>query len=179
MAKKLTVDDFLALPDGPPWVQLIDGAFYVSESPSKAHQQVVGKLHLALGNWIERTRLGEVYLAPFDVILSRHDVAQPDLLFVSLERADRVDAKGVKGAPDMAIEILSPTTAALDQGKKLALYARSGVRELWLIDPTLRTVTIRRFGPGLHKSEQSCGPADRLQSPLLPGFAIPAARIFP
>jgi Uma2 family endonuclease len=86
--------------------------------------------------------LGEVYHAPVDVRLSPHDIVEPDLIFLSRGRTTIYEDRIVEGAPDLVIEILSPSTRRRDLGLKLALYARAGVREYWVADPEARTLVI-------------------------------------
>lgn len=175
---KFTADDYRATPEGPPWIQLIDGEFHVSESPSVSHQRIVGNLYLILGNWTQSAREGLVYLAPLDVYLSEYDVVQPDLLFVSTKRLSIIEKNGLYGPPDLAIEILSPSTERLDKRAKLELYARVGVREMWLVDPDLGTVEVRRFPEDRGSPVQVLRAGDKLLSPLLPGLEVDVSGIF-
>lgn len=174
--KKMTVADYQSLPDGPPWVQLVDGQFYVSESPSSFHQEIVVKLCAMFWTWTKRTRSGHVRVAPLDVYLSNHDVVQPDLLYVSRQRQGIIQANGVHGAPDLAIEIISPSSVSLDKIKKRDLYARSGVRELWIVDPDLRVFEIHRLADG--EPIQIRREGDRIVSAVLPDLEIEVSSIF-
>src|SRR5690242_18861990 len=113
---KLTYDDFVQFPDDGKRHELIDGEHYVTPSPNRKHQKVSGNLHLSIGSWLEDHPIGQIYYAPFDVIFSRFDVVEPDLLFMSNERAALVltDAN-VQGAPEIVIEIGSKTTRRRDE----------------------------------------------------------------
>lgn len=176
--RKYTADDYRATPEGPPWIQLIDGKFYVSEAPTTFHQSISGKLYLALAIWAERTGAGVVYYAPVDVYLSDHDVVQPDLLFVAKEKMDIFQRGRVYGAPDLVVEILSPSTVALDTVKKRALYARVGVREMWVVDPKSRKIHIYRLREGSLDPIWTGGEGETLTSPVLPGFCAEISGIF-
>lgn len=112
--RKLTYDDLLAMPDDGLRHEIIDGVLYVSPSPGTPHQFTVGKLHQAIANYLDEHPVGEVYLAPFDVVFTRHDVVEPDLLFISTARLAVLTERNVTGAPDLVIEILSPSTRRVD-----------------------------------------------------------------
>ena len=107
-------------------------------------------------------------------------MVEPDLLFVSAERADRVTAKEVRGAPDLVVEILSDSTRRTDAGEKLRLYERSGVREYWIVDPVGDAVrAFRRGAAGFGEPDElTAENRDILTTSLLPGLAIPLARLF-
>jgi Uma2 family endonuclease len=104
-------------------------------SPTLRHQRTIGALYRALDEHVRRSALGEVLLAPFDVILSDTTVFQPDVLFIGTPRLGVLAEHGVEGSPTLAVEVLSPSTASRDRGRKRALYARHGVPYLWLVDP--------------------------------------------
>ncbi len=129
--------DYWALPDDPR-VELVFGRLLLMASPLRRHQVVVMQLldHLRASM---RPVGCEVIVAPMDVILADHSVVQPDLLLVTPERASIVGDR-IDGAPDLLIEVLSPSTARLDRGDKLRLYAESNVREYWLVDPEARVI---------------------------------------
>jgi Uma2 family endonuclease len=150
----------------------------VTPAPLTRHTRLGLKLILRLGGFVEEHGLGEVLYAPHDVVFSEHDVVQPDLLFVSEQRAAIVTDTNTQGAPDLAIEILSKRTRHLDEVVKLDLYGRFGVREYWIFDPSRERLRVfRRTGDGLHLvAELSAG--DVLTTPLLPGFELPLSRIF-
>jgi Uma2 family endonuclease len=178
--RKLTYEDYLHFPDDGKRHQILDGEHYVTAAPYPKHQRVLRELLFRLHSFLREHRLGEVYSAPLDVVLSRHDVVQPDLLFISNERMPILTEKNLQGAPDLAIEILSATTRRIDEGIKLERYERFGVREYWLVDPSRATVRIyRRAGEHLRKeAELTVAAGDRLTSPLLPGLEIPLVEIF-
>jgi Uma2 family endonuclease len=132
--------------------ELIDGTAYVREppSPGQLHQEVVGELYRQVANALEG-KTCRAYVAPFDVRLPKsteeddqvNTVVQPDVLIVS--DPNKVDERGVRGAPDWLAEVLSRSTANHDRTVKLSAYERAGVREVWLIHPIERTLTIYRL----------------------------------
>ena len=176
--RKITAEEYSKTPEGPPYMQLIDGEYYVSESPVPKHQTISGKLHLLLGNWAERSRAGSIWCAPLDVYLSQYDVVQPDLFFISNARLPKLLGRRIHGPPDLVVEILSPSTSTLDLGKKRALYARSGVPELWIVDPESRQVRIYRFAEDTENPISVLRQGEKLASPILSGFEANVSDIF-
>ena len=135
--------------------ELVDGTAYVREppSPTRAHQEIVGEVYRQAATAL-KGKPCRAYAAPFDVRLPRSTeaddqvdtVVQPDIFIVC--DLQKVDARGVRGAPDWLVEVLSPSTTRHDRIVKLPVYERAGVREVWLIDPIDRTVTIHRLQAG-------------------------------
>ena len=169
---RLTYDDYCLLPNNGRRYEIIDGELFVTPSPRRAHQNVVTQLSSYLAEFVRREGRGRVYVAPLDVVFSFHDVVEPDILYVSQERASVLTEKNVQGAPDLVVEVLSETTAEIDRTTKLKLYARYGVQEYWLIDPEECTAEVyRRKGRGFARVA-SLQPSDSLTTPLLPGFSV-------
>lgn len=135
--------------------ELIDGIAYIKEppAPSRTHQELVGELYHQIRLALEGTP-SRAYIAPFDVRLPKagedddhvDTVVQPDVLIVC--DLDKLDDRGMRGAPDWVAEVLSPTTATHDQNLKLSVYERAGVAECWLVHPIARRVTIHRLEDG-------------------------------
>ena len=178
--RKLTYEDYLLFPEDGQQHEILDGEHYVMPAPSFGHQGISGNLYFALTLFLRQHQLGFVRYAPLDVILSAHDVVEPDLLFISNERAGIIQAANVQGAPDLVIEILSDSTRRKDETLKRDLYERSGVREYWIVDPQASRVRIfRRSGVRfLAAQEVSAAGKDVLTTPLLPGFQLPVGEIF-
>ncbi len=169
----LNYKDYCLLPNDGKRYEIIDGELFVSPSPETLHQLIVTRLTIRLGQYIEQRHLGKIFTAPFDVILSHHDIVQPDVLYVSRARDSIVTDKNVQGAPNLVIEVLSKNTAEADRTTKLKLYARSGVAEYWIIDPKRPSAVIyRRQEAGLDLISE-LGPGDSLASPLFPDFNLP------
>ena len=177
--RKLTHDDYLQLPDDGRRHQIIDGVHHVSPSPTLQHQRIVGRLFADISAYIagQVPAPGEVLCAPLDVILSLHDVVQPDLLYVSRERF-HILGDWVHGAPDLVVEVLSRSTRGIDAGVKFDAYERTGVAECWLVDPERPAVVMyRRDAAGqLSIASEAAGAGGRVSSPLLPGLTIDLAR---
>lgn len=174
---KYTHADLLLMPDDGKRREIIDGELYVTPSPVNYHQKILFNLSLAFGKFLEIHPLGELRFAPLDVILSDHDVLEPDLLLVLNEHRD-VLQDWVRGAPDLVIEILSPTTEGRDRGLKLKTYARYGVGEYWIDDPVAQTVEVYRLtAEGFHLAA-TCVQGKTVETPLLPGFSLAVSSIF-
>jgi Uma2 family endonuclease len=176
--KRYTAKDYRALPEGPPYYQLIDGHLLCEPSPTTCHQSIAGELHLILGAWTKKKGAGKCFFAPVDVWLSRNDVVEPDLFFISNAKTNLLRKDGFHGGPDLVVEILSPSTARLDRTVKRTLYAKAGVRELWLIDPQLRQVAVHDLGSRRDDAAKILSEGDRIRSPILPGLEIDVAAIF-
>jgi len=177
---KLTYDDFVLFPDDGKRHELIDGEHYVTPSPNMRHQQISMNLVLLIGNWLEQQPRGRLFHAPFDVVFSKYDVVEPDLLYVSNERSTVLTAPNVQGAPDLVIEIGSPGTRKRDETIKRNLYGRSGVTEYWFVDPDIDVIRVYRpsgeaFGRPIELSREA---GDLLTTKLLPGLELPLGRIF-
>ena len=178
---KLTYDDFVLFPDDGLRHELIDGEHYVTAAPNLKHQRIIGNLHYLIRGWLERNRLGEVFLSPFDVVFTRHDVVEPDLLYLSHGRAKEVlTAANVQGAPDLVIEIGSPSTRKRDETIKRRLYDRGGVSEYWIVDPELDVVRVyRREGEGFARAaELSAEAGDVLTTPLFDRLELRLVDVF-
>ena len=136
---------------------------------------------LVLGAWVRRSRLGQLLSAPVDVVLSDHDVVQPDILLVSNDRRERLGGDRIVGAPDLMIEILSPSTRRTDEVRKRHLYDRSGVVEYWVVDPNRHTISVYRRAPDerfRRVADLAAANGDELATPLLPGLAVNLRDLF-
>jgi len=179
---RLTYDDFLLFPDDGLRHEIIDGEHYVTPSPNLRHQELVLRLAVAISNHIEdRPERGRVFVAPFDVVFSFHDIVEPDVIFVAADQLDILTDKNIQGTPAMVIEILSPSTRNRDRQIKLNLYERTGVREYWMVDPDRNAVTIyRRAADGSFplSARLSANEQHPLETPLLPEWSLALARLF-
>jgi Uma2 family endonuclease len=174
---RLTYEDYCLLPNDGKRYEIIDGELLVTPSPRRAHQKVVGNLFYYLTDFTKENQLGDVYVAPFDVVFSRYDVVEPDILYVSSARRSVITEKNVQGAPDLAVEVLSESTADIDRTMKLKLYARFGVQEYWIIDPEKCSAEVyRRNQEGLELAA-TLQANDSLTSPLFPSFSLPLRKL--
>jgi Uma2 family endonuclease len=174
---KFTYEDYRNAPEDKRY-ELLDGDLVMTPAPGERHQSVSALLTSRLFQFVTENRLGRVYAAPFDVVLSNTDVVQPDLLFVSNERADVVTAANVQGAPDLVVEILSPSSVERDRTLKRRLYARHGVSEYWIVDTDARTATVLLLQDGEFEAAATYGEGETLISPMLPGLALNVVELF-
>ena len=178
---KLTYDDFLLFPDDGQRHELIDGEHYVTASPNTKHQGVSGNLHFLIRGWLEQHSVGRIFYAPFDVVFTRYDVVEPDLLYMSHARArDVLTAANVQGVPELVIEIGSPSTRKRDETIKRRLYEREGVSEYWVVDPDIDVIRVyRRDVDGFSRARELTAEAgDVLTTPPFDGLELPLERIF-
>jgi Uma2 family endonuclease len=166
------------LPDDGLRHEIIDGEHYVTASPITRHQRISRRLVVAFQAYLDAHPRGEVFHAPFDVVMSFRDVVVPDLIYVSHARAHLVTAKNLQGSPDLAIEILSPSTRSRDERLKRDLYERVGVEEYWLVDPDHNTLTIYRRQGTRFRPPETFGTSAIVSTPLLPGFELPLDPVF-
>ncbi|MCY4637585.1 MAG: Uma2 family endonuclease [Acidobacteria bacterium] len=170
-----TYKDYCATPDDERY-ELLNGNLMMVPAPNRKHQEVLGTLYLELGNFAKEHELGRVYVAPFDVVLSDTDIVQPDLLFISRAREHTLTEENVRGAPDLVIEILSPSTAERDLGYKHELYGRHGV--LRSTGSSIRWRDHRRASQrdGRLELAETFERRDTLRTAVLDGFAAEAGR---
>jgi Uma2 family endonuclease len=175
--QRYTYENYQQLPEGAPY-ELIRGHLVMSPSPTVQHQRLVFRLSKALDVYVSENEGGEVLLSPMDVRLSDETVVQPDVLYVSPDRAEQLGEQEIDGAPDLVIEVVSPSTSHLDVFDKKRLYEQSGVREYWIVDPDSETVEVHVLaddGLTLHERRVEDGTAT---SALLEDFAIDLADLF-
>jgi Uma2 family endonuclease len=175
--RPVTYEDYLLLPEDRRY-EIVDGDLFMTPAPTPYHQIVLSNLQFLLESFVRERQLGKAIFAPCDVVLSEIDVVQPDILFVSEARLAIIGEKYISAAPDLVVEVLSPSTASRDQTIKTKLYERSGVRELWIASPEARTVEVLVNDKGVFRRDAIYGYGDSPRSLLLPGLEIPLAGIF-
>ena len=175
-----TYEDYLAFPEDGKRYEIIGGDCFMSPAPRTRHQRVSLKLATALEIYLTRHKAGVVFDAPTDVVLSKVDVVQPDLLVILAARASIITEKNIQGAPDLVIEILSETTRKTDEVVKKKLYERYGVSEYWIVDPELALVKIYRLTDGRYaKAEERAEErGETVTTALLPGLDISLTELF-
>ncbi len=155
---QITWQDVQQLPDDGNRYEAIEGELYVTAAPTLRHQRISRHLLLALHELLGDPDRGELFYAPTGIEFpATEEGVQPDLVFVSSERRGILTDLWIRGAPDLVVEILSPTTARRDRGVKRKLYERQGVEQYWIVDPDSETVEVWTFGqrpseaPGFHR----------------------------
>jgi Uma2 family endonuclease len=175
---EFTYEDYLQLPDDGKRYEIIDGELYMSTAPIPNHQFIVGNFLFALSSYLKIHPIGKVITAPLEVYFSRTNLVQPDIVYISNERLNIIKPEQIKGAPDLVIEVLSPSTEKRDRTVKLKMYAKFGVQEYWMAKEKTATVEIFRSQEGKLVSAARLGKSDVLTSPLFPGLEIPLEDIF-
>ena len=176
--RPLTYQDLLEMPEDGQRYEIITGELIVNPAPASDHQRVLGQLYRLLDDYALETGAGEVLLAPFDVVLGPNDAVQPDLLFLLASRP-RVPGNVhlIEYPPDLAVEIISPSSQGTDRVKKMALYARSGVPEYWIADPGDRALTINVLEGEQYRTIDPDADGS-LASRILPGLRVDIAEVF-
>ena len=174
---RLTYQDYANL-EGDERYELLDGELILVAAPNEDHQTVSLRMIVRMNSFVEERQLGRIFHAPYDVLFSNTEVVQPDLLFVSTERDHIRTPANIQGAPDLIVEILSPSSSRRDWRDKRELYARHGVREYWIIDPTNRLVSVMQLKDGVLEIEQTCAEGDVATSTVLDGFGVRLDEIF-
>jgi Uma2 family endonuclease len=149
-----TYEEYVRLPtSGTMRYEVIHGELAVTPSPTSVHQQVVTTLVRILGRFVHEHALGRLLVGPIDVLLGEGDYLQPDVAFVRADRAHRVSRRGIEGAPDLVVEVLSPSTEQRDRGVKLDRYRHFGVPEYWIVDLDAKVVELWRLREGAESPE--------------------------
>lgn len=173
---RLDYDDYCAIPADGKRYELLDGQVHVTPAPSPLHQRASKRLQRLLEAYFEESGRGEVFDAPIDVILTPHDVVQPDLVVVT--DPGLVSRRGIEGPPTLVVEVLSPTTTPYDRTTKAQRYAVLGIPHYWLVDPEARTVECFRRHEAAYQLVGAFGPDDTLTHPDFPGLRLALATLW-
>ncbi|MGO8677234.1 MAG: Uma2 family endonuclease [Limisphaerales bacterium] len=157
--------------------EIINGKALMSPSPELFHQRWTRNIFLAVQRHVEAHKLGEVFFAPVDVVLDESNIVQPDIIFVSTASIGILDRRGVMGAPDLAVEIISPTSLRRDRYDKREVYARFGVKEFWLADVANQSVEVLCLEEGGYRLLCCATTVGKVHSKVLPGFELDVASL--
>lgn len=174
----ITVHDYMGMPEGPPYFELVEGELFMSPPPLRIHQEIARNIVGVIWAYLEKRPLGKLYFAPFGVFLTEINAYQPDIVFVSNERKSALTDEGLSGAPDFVVEILSPSTSSLDKGAKKKIYAQCGVKELWLIDPKLKSIAVYILDESVETPSATYFGKGRFESEIFPELKFSCAKIF-
>jgi Uma2 family endonuclease len=176
---RLTYEEYLKSPEIRQRYEIVDGKMIRPPSPNLEHQTILRQLFLQLYQFVNEHNLGQVWFAPLDILVQPEPLRtrQPDLLFVSSERAS-ILGQIIEGAPDLVVEILSPGNSRSAMEEKLSDYARLGVRECWLVSPEARSVELLELHQGSWRRVSIYGLGDEVESEVLSGLVVPVAKIF-
>ncbi len=143
-----------SLPEGT-LCQLINDKLVKSPAPRDIHQVILNKINIAVSKFLEKSKIGEIRIAPYDVYFSEKNILQPDILFVTNENLPKIKSKGLMGSPDLVIEILSPSTAQLDYEEKKIIYERYGVQEYFIVEPNSKSVITYYLKKGEYEEQEN------------------------
>jgi len=129
-----------SLPEGT-LCQLINEKLVMSPAPIILHQEVLNEINISISVLLRKHNLGKVFIAPLDVHFSKENILQPDIFFIKTENIRKIKSRGLFGAPDFIVEILSTATSHLDFGEKKLIYEKYGVREYFIVEPNSKSVT--------------------------------------
>jgi Uma2 family endonuclease len=176
----LTIDDLDAMPEDGNRYELIEGEMYTSRAPSITHQCALHNLQMGFGAYLSKNPIGLIVPGP-GVIFDEFNAVIPDIVFVTNERrAEIAEGERFTGAPDLAIEVVSPglENERRDRIIKRRLYGRFGVKEYWLVYLASRSVEIYQLGEGGLELIATFSRDDEITSSLLPGFLLKLADLF-
>ena len=172
----LTYEDYRNTPDDQRY-ELLDGALVVLPTPNIAHQRVLGDLSFALHDFVREKRVGEVFLR-VAVVFADTNVVEPDITFVSSSRMDIVETDNIRGAPDLVVEIISPSNSERDVVRKRDIYARHGVGEYWIADPEARSIRVMALEGSTYSIIGKYEAGDQLTSAALKGLRLEVEGVF-
>ncbi len=174
----MTYAEYALLPKDRNRYEVLDGELFMTPSPTYRHQVAASELARILLDHVSRHGMGRVLAAPMDVVLSETNIVQPDVLFLRAERLPPSDAANIRVAPDLVVEVISPSTVTEDREYKKAVYARHGVAHYWIVDPDARTLEMYSLaGASYALAAEYAGDATATSS-LFPGLAIPLTQLW-
>ncbi len=173
---RMSAAEFFDLPETNTPAELIDGVLIVSPSPATLHQRSVYKIARVIESLMPD---GEVFIAPLDVYLDNENVPQPDVMWVSAQNRGIVAERGLRGVPDLVVEVFSPGSERQDRGKKFDLYEKFGVREYWMADTLELYIEVHSLIDGRFVRLGVFGPDDTFLSPALGSKVVKVKDIFP
>ena len=177
-ATKMTYDQYCLLPEDGKQYEVIDGELFMTPAPKPRHQRIVLRLAEELSRFVRENSKGEVFVAPVDVILDQHTVLEPDVLFIRQQRLEIVKEEAIEGAPDLVVEVLSPTTFYKDLRKKMTAYSQFGVQEYWIVDPEPQTIEIYTRREDKLPLAQKFSSVETVESALLSGLRLAVNSVF-
>jgi Uma2 family endonuclease len=173
--EKITADEFFALPETNHLVELIDGEVMVAATPVTKHQRLIGRAYTLLG---ELAPDGEAFLSPLSVYLDELNIPEPDVMWVSPANTGVVHDSHLFGAPDLIVEVFSPSTEKRDRKDKFELYERFGVREYWMIDPEPELIEVWVRVEDRFSRLGIYAPGEAFNSPVLAHATVQVNRLF-
>lgn len=158
--------------------ELIDGEIVRKKAPNPKHQEAVGNLFTIFNLFAKEKQLGKCYTSPIDVFFDEYNSTQPDILFVKKERNFIITNNGIEGAPDLVVEVLSPSTYRYDRKEKMTIYKQFGVKEYWIIDPNNKAVEVYILENNIFNLEFLAIETGLVSSKVLEGLDVEVSEIF-
>lgn len=174
----LTYKDYAALPADGRRYEIHGGELAVTPAPSPRHQRILRDISELVWHHVKARRLGEVFFAPIDCILSEATIVQPDLVYLDTTRLAAISHRGIEGPPTLVVEILSPTTTLIDRSTKLQLYARHGIPYYWIVDPEARTIEAYRVSGNSYTLATQASGSQPVSLPPFPDLPFEPASLF-
>ncbi|MBI5562344.1 MAG: Uma2 family endonuclease [Deltaproteobacteria bacterium] len=175
--RRYTYADYYAINDDNRY-EVMEGTLMMVPAPNTSHQRISLEIGYLFVQFVKRNGLGEVFFAPTDVVLSDDVVVQPDILFISGERAAIIGEQAVMGAPDLVVEISSPSSSFNDSVRKKEIYQRFGVKEYWLVFPEEKVIEIMTLEHGLYRELCSAKDEGTVSSKIFHGFEVDLKGVF-
>jgi Uma2 family endonuclease len=177
LKRKLGYEDYARLPSGDgKRYEVLDGELYVTPAPSPLHQRLSKRLQRQLEDYFEARGLGEVFNAPIDLILARHDIVEPDLVIVA--EPAQISQRAIEGVPLLVAEVLSPSTRAQDRGIKMRRYGDLGIPHYWIVDPDAETIECWGLEGRVYRRVAEASVPGVLRHPDWPGLSIDLAALW-
>ena len=176
LRRKLEYEDYERIPSDGNRYEVLDGELYMTPAPTPLHQRLSRRLQRTLEDYFHSRGLGEVFNAPIDLILGRHDIAQPDLLVVA--DPAHVTKRAIEGVPLLVVEVLSPSTRALDRSVKMRRYAELGIVHYWVLDPDAESLECLRLDAGAYRPIAAASVPDAVGHPDWPDLVIDLAALW-
>ncbi|GBE36124.1 hypothetical protein BMS3Bbin07_00264 [bacterium BMS3Bbin07] len=175
--KSHNIKDYKLLPEGAPY-QLIEGELVMTPAPNPRHQIISANLFKTITKYVDERKEGIVLYSPIDIYLDNENVYQPDIVFIQKQRQEIIKDDGIYGAPDLVVEILSPSTAYYDLRKKFRVYEKYGVREYWIVDPEMGSVEVYFNEKGRFTLTGKAEGKGEVESTVLKGFKVTLNEVF-
>jgi Uma2 family endonuclease len=173
-----TYEAYTALPEDGNRYEIVQGVLMMTPAPEPAHQGIAEEINSYLRSQILHTKRGLVLTAPIDVVLSKHMTVQPDVLVLLKEHLDRLQKKRIVGAPDLAVEVISPSSATYDRLVKYSVYERAGVPEYWLVNVDEQTIEVFILEAETYRSLGIFQDEQHLISRIVPETEITVSQLF-
>lgn len=179
LAKPVTYTEYRALDTDDHFLyELINGELVQKSAPSPEHQRILRNLAFKVHQFVVANKLGEVLFAPVDVFIDDNNAPQPDLMFIAAKNAHFITNDGVFGAPDLVVEIISPSSITRDRVEKQRLYHRFGIAEYWIVDPQNKSIEVYTHTSSGYEVHAFAAGKGKVISKVLTGLEVSLFDIF-